>query len=141
MPASISSDEVKLDRVRRLTASPQILVVEDEVSLRELLAELLTESLFEVVTAADGVEALNQLKAYPSIQLVLSDVLMPRMNGYEFVERALGFRPELKILIMTAYAAEMPPPALLRAREIRTLQKPFNVAELCELAEGMLSRS
>jgi len=121
-------------------ASPQILIVDDEAQLRDLLTEILTESFFDVVIAADGIEALELLKAYPSIQLVLSDVLMPRMNGYELVERALEFRPELKVLIMTAYAAEMPPPALLQAREIRTLHKPFDVVDLCELAEGMLSR-
>jgi CheY-like chemotaxis protein len=140
MPALFAQDETKLDRTNHAMISPQILIVDDEPQLRNLLAEILSESFYEVAIATDGVEALELLKAYPSIQLILSDVLMPRMNGYELVERALGFRPELKVLIMTAYAAEMPPPALLLAREIRTLHKPFDVVELCELAEGMLSR-
>ena len=140
MPALLTLDETQLDRAGYVMASPQILIVDDEVQLCDLLAEILEKSFFEVLIAADGIEALELLKVYPSIQLVLSDVLMPRMNGYELVERALEFRPELKVLIMTAYAAEMPPPALLQAREIRTLHKPFDVVELCELAEGMLSR-
>jgi len=120
--------------------SPRILVVEDEEGLRSLMAETLLERQFQVITAADGVEALELLDRYPGIQLIFSDVLMPRMGGYELVEQALRGRPELKVVMVTAYATELPPPALLRAREIRTLHKPFDLDRLSSLANEMLSR-
>ena len=81
--------------------APQILVVEDETHLRDLLDEALTENGLRIVTAADGIEGMAVLESHPGIELVLSDVRMPRMNGYEFVEKALGMRPELKVLMMT----------------------------------------
>ena len=119
---------------------PQILIAEDETQLRELLAQALEERNLRVVQAADGLEALGMLEDRSSIQLLLSDIRMPRMDGYDLVEKALEVSPELKILMMTAYAEDHPPIAALKAREIRTLQKPFDAGRLCDLVHEMLSR-
>jgi DNA-binding NtrC family response regulator len=56
------------------------------------------------------------------------------------VEASLQLRPELKMLMMTAYAADRPPPSALRAREIRTLAKPLDPDRMCELVVDMLAR-
>ena len=56
------------------------------------------------------------------------------------MEEALTFRPELKVLMMTAYATDLPTPQALRAREIRTLAKPFNPERMIGLVFDMLSR-
>ena len=117
-----------------------ILVAEDEAMLRVLAVEMLQDAGFEVLEAGDGVEALEMLKATPDIALLVSDIKMPRMDGYALVEAGLAFRPDLKVLLMTGYAQE-PPPALLRAREIRTLHKPFNLERLCDLVGEMTSRT
>jgi len=119
---------------------PQVLIAEDETQLRELLAQALEDRNLRVVQAADGVEALDVLEKRSSIQLLLSDIRMPRMDGYDLVEKALVVSPELKILMMTAYAEDHPPTAALRAREIRTLQKPFDAERLCDLVHEMLAR-
>ena len=119
---------------------PQVLIAEDETQLRELLAQALEDRNLRVVQAADGVEALDVLEKRSSIQLLLSDIRMPRMDGYDLVEKALVVSPELKILMMTAYAEDHPPTAALRAREIRTLQKPFDADRLCDLVHEMLAR-
>jgi CheY-like chemotaxis protein len=119
---------------------PQVLIAEDEKQLRELLAEALERRNLRVVQAGDGVEALALLEDRAGIQLLLSDIKMPRMGGYDLVEKALQFSPELKVLMMTAYAEDQPPRAALKAREIRTLRKPFDPDKLCDLVHEMLAR-
>lgn len=117
-----------------------ILIAEDEPQLRLLLAERLEKSGIRALTAADGVEAMQALKDNPSVPLLLSDIRMPNMNGHELVAAALKLRPELKVLMMTAYVDEHPEAEALRAREIRTLTKPFDPDRLAGLVLDMLSR-
>jgi CheY-like chemotaxis protein len=113
-----------------------ILVAEDEAMLRVIAVEMLQDAGFEVFEAGDGVEALDLLKAHPQIALLVSDIKMPRMDGYALVEAGLALRPDLKVLLMTGYAQE-PPPHVLKAREIQILHKPFNLERLCALAAQM----
>ena len=119
--------------------SPQILIAEDEATLWVVIAEEL-RTHFNVMCASNGREALALLRVTASVQLLLLDIRMPEMNGFELAEKALRLDPELKIVFMTGYADEMPPTPLLRAREIRILRKPFELAELKSLVEEMLAR-
>jgi two-component system cell cycle sensor histidine kinase/response regulator CckA len=121
-------------------AAPQVLIAEDDGSLRSLLAEMLTDRGVEVMQAVDGLEASQMLKDNGGIALLLSDVKMPRMNGYALVEDALKHNSEIKVLMMTGYAGDLPPPEALKAREIRTLVKPFNLDRMCDQVIDMLSR-
>ena len=118
----------------------QVILAEDEGQLRNQIAEFLAAKGLKVLQAADGVEALELLKDNPGTALLLSDIKMPNMNGYELVEESLKLRPELKILMMTAYPTDRPPPSALRAREIRTLVKPFDPDRMCDLVVEMLAR-
>ena len=113
-----------------------ILVAEDEAMLRVIAVEMLEEAGFQVFEAGDGVEALELLKGNPGIVLLVSDIKMPRMDGYALVEAGLALKPELKVLLMTGYA-QAPPPQVLKAREIQILHKPFNLERLCALAAEM----
>jgi CheY-like chemotaxis protein len=117
-------------------AAPPILVAEDEAMLRVLAVEMLEDAGFKVFEAGDGVEALELLKANPQIRLLVSDIKMPRMDGYALVTAGLAFKPELKVLLMTGYA-EDPPPQFLKVRDIQILHKPFNLEKLCALAAEM----
>lgn len=119
---------------------PQVILAEDEGQLRRLIAEMLAAKGLKVCQAADGVEALELLRLHPGAALLLSDIVMPNMNGYELVEQSLKIRPELKVVMMTAYPTDHPPPAALRAREIRTLVKPFDPDRMCDLVVDMLGR-
>ncbi len=119
---------------------PQVVLAEDEGQLRGLIAELLASKGLKVCQAADGVEALELIRDNPGATLLLSDIVMPNMNGYDLVEASLKLRPELKVLMMTAYPTEQPPPSALRAREIRTLVKPFDPDRMCDLVVDMLAR-
>jgi DNA-binding NtrC family response regulator len=117
-----------------------VLLAEDEPELRALLADRLRDEGMEVLEAGDGIEGMAQLKAHARVQLLLSDIRMPNMDGVALVEAALKHNPELKVLLMTAYAAQAPSQAALQAREIRTLVKPFDPARMTALVSEMLSR-
>lgn len=113
-----------------------VLLAEDEVMLRIIAVEMLEDAGFEVFEAGDGVEALELLKAHPEISLLVSDIKMPRMDGYALVEAGLQFKPDLKVLLMTGYSQD-PPPHILKVAGIQTLHKPFSLEKLCALAAEM----
>jgi CheY-like chemotaxis protein len=116
-----------------MTDRPVLLLAEDEAMLRLLAMEMLEEAGFQVFEAADGVEGLELLKSHPEISLLVSDIKMPRMDGYALAEAGLALKPDLKILLMTGYS-QTPPPALLKQAEVQILHKPFNLERLCALA-------
>ena len=117
-----------------------ILVAEDEAMLRIVAVETLKDEGFTVFEAGDGVSALEVLRDHPEIELLISDIKMPRLGGYELAEGALALRPDLKVLFMTGYSTEAQP-ASLRSRAIKTLQKPFNVIQLSHAAKTMFTRA
>lgn len=121
-----------------MSEKPPILVAEDEAMLRVIAVEMLEDAGFKVFEAGDGVEALELLKSNPQIVLLVSDIKMPRMDGYALVEAGLAFKPDLKVLLMTGYAQE-PPASVLKAREIQILHKPFNLEKLCAIAAEMVA--
>jgi CheY-like chemotaxis protein len=79
-----------------------ILVVDDEEAYRELLAKILTRAGYEVVQAADGFEALSLLQK-SKIELVISDILMPGMNGYALVARLRAKWPSMPVILTTGF--------------------------------------
>jgi CheY-like chemotaxis protein len=100
-----------VDLRKRPTGAPEpepalrgarILVVDDDLGIRQSLAELLAREGCDVATAGDGAEALDVL-AKSRFDLVLSDVVMPRMDGYELFITVRQRHPELPILMMTAF--------------------------------------
>ena len=108
--------------------SPQVLIADDEKLLRNLLLEKLQTENISAASAENGVDALETLRTNPGVAVLLTDVRMPRMGGYELVEQALKIRPELKILMMTGYALDQAPPEwALHAREFRMFRKPFDL--------------
>jgi DNA-binding NtrC family response regulator len=114
-----------------------ILIAEDEAMLRIVAVETLKDEGFTVFEAGDGVSALEELRSHPEIELLISDIKMPRLGGYGLARDALDMRPDLKVLFMTGYSTESPPD-FVRERAIKTLQKPFNVVQLSHAAKAML---
>ena len=81
--------------------APTILVVEDATSLRRYVQKLLEADGFEVLTASDGIEALQLAADYPrKIDLLLSDVSFPEISGPELAKQLKELRPALKVLLM-----------------------------------------
>ncbi len=117
--------------------APAILVVEDEVMLLMIVAETLREAGYEVIEASNGETAVRTLKERPDIALLISDVKMPGMSGYEVAKAGLGLHPGLKIVLMTGYAQD-PLPGSFAEANVRVLYKPFNFDVLPDLAKEVL---
>jgi CheY-like chemotaxis protein len=71
-----------------------------------LLEEMLSDSGITIIRAANGIEAVKLCKSNPSIDLVLMDIKMPEMDGYEATTRIKEFKPDLPIIAQTAYTTE-----------------------------------
>jgi two-component system, NtrC family, sensor kinase len=117
-----------------------ILVVEDEPDVRDVVTAELANFGYRVLTASDGPEALEILDGESDIDLLFSDVVMPRgMNGEELAREATRRRPGLKVLLTSGY-----PPAELRERqsvgEFRVLQKPYRFEDLLRIIGERLHR-
>jgi CheY-like chemotaxis protein len=117
--------------------SPAILVVEDEPLLLMIVSETLRDAGYAVLEAGDGESALRIIEAEPDIDLLISDVKMPGLNGYQLVEASLTLRPDLKVLLMTGYAQE-PIPKRMTQAGIRVLHKPFDFDKLPDFAHEIL---
>lgn len=105
-----------------------ILVVEDSEAIRRVVCAMLTQHGYTCLEAPDGVEALNLLRASDGIQLVLTDVVMPKMGGAELAARLTREYPSIPIVFMSGYTDN----PLVRAIE-RTpifLPKPFTANAL-----------
>jgi two-component system response regulator PilR (NtrC family) len=111
------------------THPPRILVVDDERSMRELLAIVLKREGYEVLLAEDGRTALAALERAP-VDLLISDIKMPDMTGIDVLRAAKGLDPELQAIMMTAFASQDTAIEALRLGACDYLIKPFNVDEL-----------
>ena len=107
-----------------------VLVVEDEQSVRALVMEVLQEQGYRGISATDGASALEVLKSEAHVDLLITDVGLPGLDGPQLVTAALRRRPGLKVLFMTAYAREAPVGPAELERPIGVLLKPFTVDAL-----------
>src|SRR6516225_84027 len=81
-----------------------ILLVDDDPALRQFVRRILTQQGFHVFDAADGAEALEVASTYPDrIHLLLTDVIMPKVNGLVLAERLLQERPDVSVMYMSGY--------------------------------------
>lgn len=113
-----------------LAGQPVILVVEDEVLVRNFVCLQLQRDGYQVLAAADGVEALEVARAYTgAIQMLLSDVVMPRMDGLALVERMLQDRPRIRVLMMSG---RLSPEAREKSIQLPFIRKPFVPKDLRE---------
>ena len=110
-----------------------VLLVEDEPMVRAVAERALTRHGYKVVTANNGEEALEVIGRSEEIALLISDVVMPGMDGPAMVEEARKSRPELPILFMSGYAEEQLRKSI-DLDKVAFLPKPFSVQELAEAA-------
>jgi two-component system cell cycle sensor histidine kinase/response regulator CckA len=122
-----------------LWGSGTVLLVEDEPMVRSVAERALTRHGYKVITADNGEEALEVLgRADEDIALLISDVVMPVMDGPTMVREARKSRPNLKILFMSGYAEEQLRNSI-DIDDVAFLPKPFSVQELAEAARRVLA--
>jgi two-component system, cell cycle sensor histidine kinase and response regulator CckA len=107
-----------------------ILVAEDQDGVRACACNWLRQRGYTVVEARDGVEALEKFHTLPRVDLLLTDVVMPRMNGRALVAKISAAKPGLKILYMTGYIDDAELIRAVRDSRVPVLQKPFNADSL-----------
>ena len=116
-----------------------ILVVEDEANLRYLARQFLEKQGYKVIEAADGAVAMQIAVAHEGvIHLLLTDVIMPGMNGRELAQRISEIRPNVKILYMSGYTENVIGHNGTLDAGIRLLQKPFNLRDLKDKVREVL---
>jgi PAS domain S-box-containing protein len=107
-------------------ATATILVVEDSEDLREVVGRILGQAGYQVIIAANGPEALQAAQAHAGqIDLLLTDVVMPKMPGKELAERLAGIRPGLRVLYMSGYAQPSLSPSGGLEPGVVLIKKPF----------------
>lgn len=119
------------------TPAPYVLLVEDEPFLRELVMESLQDAGYSVVEASDGNSGLQALQSDQRIDVLLSDIKLPDIDGYQVAESARTLRPGVKVILMTGYAPS-PLPAALQSVVYRVLQKPFSLDTLPDTVAAAL---
>ena len=116
-----------------------ILVADDEKSIRLTVSQALSSQGYEVSTATDGHTALEQLQASPT-DLLLLDIQMPGMDGIEVLQRAIAQQPSLKVIMISAHGSIDNAVDAMKLGAVDYLQKPFTPSELREVVNRVLSR-
>jgi DNA-binding NtrC family response regulator len=122
--------------------TPLILIADDEEGLRDIFAESLKLSGYRVSVAENGAAALRVLGA-EAVDLLLTDILMPDVDGIELIMQARRSHPELKVIAMSGggrTAAEVLINIARRLGVHATLEKPFDLATLLEKIESLVGK-
>ena len=122
-----------------ITNNKTILVVDDDAGLREVLAKTLSMENYNVIIAEDGFQALKTLKNNKNINLLLSDVQMKPMDGYELLKQCKADYPDMPVILMTAYGTIENAVNALHDGAVDYLVKPFEHNALIEMIERFIS--
>lgn len=115
-----------------------ILLAEDDESLRRFLAVALVKAGHEVSDFGDGTDAFECLKAI-RFDLLLTDIVMPGLDGIELAKRAAELDPRLKIMFITGFAAVALHPSSGAPKQAKVLSKPFHLREIVQEVERMMA--
>ena len=142
LPVSQESPELASEHSleqKSATTGAVILLVEDDDQVRELAKEILNQDAYQIITAVNGEEALELLKGSPvPVDLLLTDVIMPGINGRELFARAAEIAPDLKAVYMSGYTDNIFSSENEKNQKTAYLQKPFTIKNLTEIVRRVL---
>lgn len=118
------------DRTGLAAGACSVLVVDDDRGVRRLTARMLRMEGYKVLEAESGAEALRALESDPDIRLLVTDIVMPEMDGLALADRALAKLPHLRVVLMTGHAPELTAQLDLRNSPLPVLLKPFTAEQL-----------
>jgi two-component system, cell cycle sensor histidine kinase and response regulator CckA len=124
-----------------IAGAETVLVVEDDEAVRTLAGRILREHGYTVLEARNGFEAMQVFVERDGIQLVLSDIEMPRMNGRELVGRLRAQRPQLPMVCMSGYTDDAHVTKGLHDQHIRLIHKPFDAPTLLRVVREALDQA
>jgi PAS domain S-box-containing protein len=120
--------------------SETVLLVEDEQPLRSLAKEMLGSAGYVVVEADSPEQAIEMIRNQQPIDLLLTDVIMPKMSGAELSRKAKAIRPELKVLFMSGHAGDILDQQVALVPESALIEKPFTRSALLSTVHEVLHR-
>ena len=116
------------------TKPRKVLVVEDIALIRMTTVDMVNEIGFDTVEAGDGAEALAILQKESNVEILLTDLGLPGMNGRQLVEEALRFKPTLKVIIASGYSIKDGDSG---PKDVIKLTKPFDLVALRRALESV----
>ncbi len=121
------------------TAMQTILLVDDDVIVREIAREMLTMQGYQVLEAPNGQAALQQMAATTSpIHLLVTDIMMPGMNGRELAEQLLAKQPSLRVVFMSGYNEDELLRKGISSQSVTFVAKPFTIDSLSSAVKAVL---
>ncbi len=122
------------EKAKAMPDRKKVLVVEDVALIRMSTVDMVEEVGFEAVEAGDGAQALQILKDDPHIDVLLTDLGLPVMNGRQLMAEALRLKPSLKVIIASGYSTSREAGGELPG--VKTLMKPYDINQLRAVLEG-----
>ncbi|MFO7884242.1 MAG: response regulator, partial [Desulfobacteraceae bacterium] len=131
--------EVVPDKQEAVRGTETILLVEDEPSILRMTRMMLERNGYTVLAAATPAEALEKAKSHSStIELLMTDVVMPEMNGRDIAEKITALYPDIKLLFMSGYTANVIAHQGILDKGVAFIQKPFSMGDLTEKLREVL---
>ena len=128
-----STETVTKPRVTREPPTPsRILIVDDEEPIRKFVDRVLSGAGYQTALAADGVEALQVATKLGAFDFLVTDLMMPQMNGQDLARRLLQDQPQLKVLYVTGHSDRLFKNRVMLGENEAFLDKPFSVDGLRE---------
>jgi len=138
--ADVAEEEQgKLTDVHRAEAGEVVLVIEDETTVRELVVDVLEELGYRAIEAADGPSGLKLLQSGVHLDLLITDIGLPGLNGRQVVDAAREQRPDLKVLFMTGYAENATIANGFLEPGMDMITKPFAIEALATRIRDMIA--
>jgi len=116
----------------------KIILAEDDEDMRRFLARALERAGHQVTSFAEGASAFEEIKQ-ADFDLLLTDIVMPEMDGIELARRAAELDPSLKIMFITGFAAVALHPDSKAPKDAKILSKPFHLRELVAEVDRMIA--
>jgi CheY-like chemotaxis protein len=131
----------KIQRKKTSGGAETILVVEDEAAILEMVRDMLENMGYRVLTANTPTRALETGNTHPEkIDLLMTDVIMPEMNGKDLARNLIAVHPGLKTLFMSGYTANVIAHHGILEESVSFIQKPFSMKELAARVRDVLDR-
>ncbi|WP_034991972.1 cell cycle two-component system response regulator CpdR [Beijerinckia mobilis] len=116
----------------------KILLAEDDNDMRRFLTKALQNAGFEVSSFDNGLAAYNRLREEP-FELLLTDIVMPEMDGIELAKRATELDPDIKVMFITGFAAVALNSDSQAPKQAKVLSKPFHLRDLVNEVQRLLA--